>query len=160
MIASSSSPETFSALQVAKFKMLILLWLSTFLVMHMSELKCVKRTKLIFAFIYTSCLMEIVSTFYLKGMLFQFWLCNNLLKQTCFSFSEVCKDSFNKAISFSIPFFSSDIEFNLSCNMFRSFSADEIFSSKTERLLSRSFFSCSILSSLLFNSWETKQKCN
>lgn len=152
MIASSSSPETFSAFSSE--------WLSTFLVMHMWELKCVKRTKLIFAFIYTSCLMEIVSTFYLKGMLFQFWLCNNLLKQTCFSFSEVCKDSFNKAISFSIPFFSSDIEFNLSCNMFRSFSADEIFSSKTERLLSRSFFSCSILSSLLFNSWETKQKYN
>ena len=154
MIASSSSPETFSALQVAKFKMLILLSDSV----HF--LWCTCENWNVFALIYTSCLMEIVSTFYLKGMLFQFWLCNNLLKQTCFSFSEVCKDSFNKAISFSIPFFSSDIEFNLSCNMFRSFSADEIFSSKTERLLSRSFFSCSILSSLLFNSWETKQKCN
>ena len=47
-------------------------WLRTFLVMHMWELKCGKRTMLIFTFIYASCLMEIVSTFYLKGILFQF----------------------------------------------------------------------------------------
>ena len=105
MIASSSSPETFSALQVAKFKMLILLWLSTFLVMHMWELKCVKRTKLIFAFIYTSCLMEIVSTFYLKGMYFSSDYVTIYWNKPAFPFPRFAKTPLTKPFHFPFHFF-------------------------------------------------------
>ena len=81
-------------------------------------------------------------------------ICSNVfdaLTLTCFSFSTVCKVSFNNTTSFSAAVFSSVSEVTFSCNTLFSFSTEEILSSSVDTSLSRPFLSWVKLCKVLFN---------